>query len=93
MAGDGTPQLAPFDEPPRYLNAGECALVVEFGQSIDPSIHDRVVALDEAVAAAAPEGVIETVPTYRSLMIHFDPARTSTPALVEAIEALGERRA
>ncbi len=85
--------MAPFDESPRYLNAGECAIVVEFGQSIEASIHDRVVALDEAVAAAAPEGVIETVPTYRSLMIHFDPARTSTPALIEAIKALGERRA
>jgi KipI family sensor histidine kinase inhibitor len=93
MGGDRTLELAPFDESPRYLNAGECALVVEFGQTIDPLIHDRVVALDEAVAAAAPQGVIETVPTYRSLMIHFDPARTSTEALIEAIKALDGRRA
>ncbi len=58
---------------PRYLPAGESALVVEFGQRIDEAVNDRVLALDEAVAAARLAGVIETVPTYRSLMIHFDP--------------------
>ena len=85
--------LSLFRVPPRYLNAGECALVVEFGQCIDARVNDRVVALDEAIAAAGLEGVLETVPTYRSLMIHFDPARTSTPALIAAIEALNGNRA
>ena len=73
---------------PRYLPAGESALVVEFGQRIDEAVNDRVLALDEAVAAARLAGVIETVPTYRSLMIHFDPRRTSTPALTDAVRAL-----
>jgi KipI family sensor histidine kinase inhibitor len=73
---------------PRYLPAGESALVVEFGERIDVAVHDRVLALDEAVAAAHLAGVIETVPTYRSLMIHFDPRRTSTPALIDAVRGL-----
>jgi inhibitor of KinA len=73
---------------PRYLAAGESALVVEFGQRIDKAIHDRVLALDEAIGAAALVGVIETVPTYRSLMIHFDPRQTSTPALIDVISRL-----
>ncbi|VFU09025.1 5-oxoprolinase subunit B family protein [Methylocella tundrae] len=73
---------------PRYLVAGESALVVEFGQCIDASIHECVLALDEAIAAARLDGVLETVPTYRSLMIHFDPKRTSTRALAEAIARL-----
>ena len=80
---------------PRYLPAGESALVVECGDRIDEAIHDRVLALDEAVAAARLPGVIETVPTYRSLMIHFDPRRTSTQALAEAVKGLnpsGSRR-
>jgi inhibitor of KinA len=92
MGDDATLESAPAGEPPRYLNAGECALVVEFGRSIEPSTHDRVVALDEAIAAAAPEGVIETVPTYRSLTIHFDPALTSSEALIEAIKTLQGKR-
>jgi len=73
---------------PRYLPAGESALVVEFGAAIDPSVHDCVLALDEAVRKAEWEGVIETVPTYRSLMIHFDPRMLTTEALVEALGAL-----
>ncbi len=73
---------------PRYLAAGESALVVEFGQSIDRTVHDRVLALDQAVAAAMIEGVLETVPTYRSLMIHFDPGRMPTEALIDAIKGL-----
>ncbi|MGO9674739.1 MAG: 5-oxoprolinase subunit B family protein [Methylocella sp.] len=73
---------------PRYLPAGESALVVEFGETINEAIHDRVLALDEAVTAANIAGVTETVPTYRSLMIHFDPRRISTPALVDAVKGL-----
>ncbi|MCI0466298.1 MAG: carboxyltransferase domain-containing protein, partial [Beijerinckiaceae bacterium] len=73
---------------PRYLPAGESALVAEFGAAIDPKIHDRVLALDEAVQRAQWEGVIETVPTYRSLMIHFDPRRLTTEALVDALGTL-----
>lgn len=73
---------------PRYLPAGESALVVEFGQTIDPAVHDQVLALDAALAAAKVDGVIETVPTYRSLMIHFDPRRWTTPALIDALARL-----
>ncbi len=47
---------------PRFLPAGETALVVEFGSVIDPAIHDRVLALDAAITATPIEGVIETVP-------------------------------
>ena len=73
---------------PRYLPAGESALVVEFGDTIDPKIHDQVLALDAALQQAKREGVIETVPTYRSLMIHFDPRRLTTEALADALAGL-----
>ena len=70
---------------PRYLHAGESALVVEFGERIDPAIHDQVLALDRAVAAAAIPGILETVPTYRSLMVHYDPERLAPPALIQRL--------
>src|SRR5208337_1434027 len=74
---------------PRYLPAGESALVVEFGATIDPRIHDCVLALDAAVQHANFEGVTETVPTYRSLMIHFDPRRISAETLISELARLG----
>jgi KipI family sensor histidine kinase inhibitor len=59
---------------PRILPAGDQALVVEYGDTISPLVHDRVLALDAAVSEAAIAGVTETVPTYRSLMVCHDPS-------------------
>ena len=84
-----TGKTAPASGPDvRFLNAGEAALVVEFGSAIDPAIHARVLELDRAVAAARIEGIVETVPTYRSLMIHYDPIRIEPQALLERLRAL-----
>ena len=57
----------------RLLDAGERALVVEFGSIVDPEINGKVLALDAAFVVAGIDGVRATVPTYRSLMIHYDP--------------------
>lgn len=78
---------------PRFLDAGEAALVVEFGATVDPTINDRVLALDAALRARTPEGVTETVPTYRSLMIHYDPLTLERGALVAAVTALSDEAA
>jgi KipI family sensor histidine kinase inhibitor len=71
---------------PKFLDAGESALVVEFGRSVDPALSDRVLALDAALAADPPEGLRELVPTYRSLMIHYDPLKLDRARLVAQVE-------
>ncbi|WP_166143931.1 allophanate hydrolase subunit 1 [Methylosinus sp. RM1] len=73
---------------PRCLDAGEAALVVEFGDSVDPAINAEALALDAALRAAPLAGIVETVPTYRSLMIHYDPLALTRAALVAHVEAL-----
>lgn len=73
--------------PPRFLDAGEAALVVEFGDSVDPAINDRVLALDQALSAVAPDGVLELTPTYRSLLIHYDPLVVDRATLVALAKA------
>src|SRR5579863_2736688 len=72
---------------PRFLPAGEAAVSVEFGAAIDPDLNAKVRSLDAALAAAPIDGIIETVPTYRALMIHFDPRVISSAELIEAIGA------
>ena len=72
----------------RLLDAGERALVVEFGSTVDPEINGKVLALDAALNAAKVKGVRETVPTYRSLMIHYDPLVISRAALVEKVATI-----
>lgn len=59
--------------PLRFLDSGETMLVVEFGDTIDAAINERVLALDAALAAARLDGVIETTPTFRSLAVVYEP--------------------
>ncbi len=78
-------------ERPRYLDAGESALVVEFGDSVDPALNVLVLALESALRRAGPKGVGETVPTYRSLMIHYEPLTVTRAELVASLESLSPR--
>ncbi len=73
---------------PRFLPAGDAALTVEFGTTISDEALARVRRLDAALAAAAPEGVREVVPTYRSLQIVYDPAVIGWRPLQAAVEDL-----
>ncbi|MGH7112068.1 MAG: 5-oxoprolinase subunit PxpB [Stellaceae bacterium] len=73
---------------PRFLSAGECALVVEFGDRIDRALSEAVLGLQAILQAQPPRGIVETVPSFRSLMVHYDPLLTSRTELEGAIRNL-----
>jgi inhibitor of KinA len=77
---------------PRFLDQGEAALTVEFGDIVDPEVNALVIALDKAFLERPPIGVRETTPTYRSLLVHYEPLEISRRALVGWIEARLEQR-
>ncbi len=64
----------------RYLPAGDSALVVEFGNEIDEKLNTKVQQLAakiiEASRTALLSGVGEVIPTFRSLLVTYDPLRT-----------------
>jgi len=72
----------------RLHPAGDTALVVEFGDSIDRRISAKVLALARRIAQSDLDGVVECVPTFRSLMVHYDPAAMPTATLCERINEL-----
>ena len=74
--------------PPRLLPSGDAAITVEFGRNIDDVANRRVLALDRALADAPSEGVTEAVPTYRSLLVHYDPVRIGFDELGERLTTL-----
>lgn len=76
---------------PRLIPAGDTALVVELGDEVSFAINARVRALDRLVAAAAIAGVIETLPTNRSLLVLYEPLAIDHRALCRAIAALLEQ--
>jgi inhibitor of KinA len=71
----------------RIVPAGDAALVVEFEARIDPSVNARAIQLAVALQAARVPGVLDVVPTFRSVAIYFDPLRTNGDALMAQVDA------
>ncbi len=78
----------PPDPSPRIRIAGTGGLVVEFGSVVDSRLNRLVMALDARFQGAAWPGVIEMVPTYRSLLVVFDPLVADRKALARELAKL-----
>jgi 5-oxoprolinase (ATP-hydrolysing) subunit B len=76
--------------PPRILPSGDSAITVEFSRNIDDDANRRVLALDRMVVRETIPGVTETVPTYRSLLVHYDPLQIGFETLSEKLAALAQ---
>ncbi|HEX8042688.1 5-oxoprolinase subunit PxpB [Candidatus Deferrimicrobium sp.] len=74
----------------RMLAAGEQGLVIEFGDAIDPAVNARVHRLAHAISLRPIEGILEWVPTYRSLLVLFDPLLVARGDLAAGIGRLLE---
>jgi KipI family sensor histidine kinase inhibitor len=75
--------------------AGESACVVRLGVGVNRAIHRRVLALLGALDALPPDGLRDLTPTYTTILIQFDPQRTTAEAIeahVRAVLATPARR-
>jgi inhibitor of KinA len=72
----------------RVLPAGDTALVVEFGERIDRRVSTRVLALAKRLKEARLDGIVEIVPTFRSLLVQFEPLLLSAAMLAARIAEL-----
>jgi KipI family sensor histidine kinase inhibitor len=72
---------------PRFLPSGDHAITVELGAGVDRAVSARVVRLHRHLRNAPLDGVIETLPSFRSLLVQFDPRRTDPAALEEGLRA------
>ena len=72
----------------RYRDSGESCLVVELGDAIDVALNRQVRALGLALEQARVKGVLEAVPTYRSLAIYCDPLTIDRDALKAQVLSL-----
>ena len=67
-------------------DVGDQALLVEFENKISIEVNRKVVALKRALDEQRLFGVGEMVPTYRSLLLHYDPLKADPEQLKEAID-------
>jgi inhibitor of KinA len=72
----------------KVLPAGDTALVVEFGDHIDRRISAQVLALARRLDDIQLAGVLEIVPTFRSLMVHYEPLALPAAILAARIGEL-----
>ena len=70
----------------RFLPIADTHILVEFGATIDPEIHARVIALDRYLTAHPLSGVMEKTPTYRSLLVAYEPLILSPEALTQYLQ-------
>ena len=68
---------------PIFRAVADHAVLVEFGTEISTPVHEAVVRLDRALAAAPFAGFGEAIPGFVNLLVDFDPMVTDH-ALVEA---------
>lgn len=71
---------------PRILPVGDAALTVELGDRLDQDLNRQVHALDAVLRVHPFPGLIETVPTYRSLLVMYDPLIANEAVVREALE-------
>lgn len=70
---------------PRFLLAGDRGLLVEFGAAIDPEINRKVRQIFLSLEKMPIHGVTEAIPTYRSILVFYDPIRIDVEKLKKEI--------
>ena len=68
----------------RFTTVGDTAFNVEFGEGIDRPTNAHVMALHARLKEAGVPGLVETVPTFRSLLVVYDPSKVDLEALLKA---------
>ena len=89
----------------RLLPLGDAAWTVEFGERIDPALHARVLGLADALAQARATGegsvdesgfaaqlcgIVDVVPTFRSLTVYYNPLQSDGQRLGQQLIRLAE---
>lgn len=72
----------------KMLAAGEYGLVVEFEAVISPRINALVQQLTKLLQHNMIDGIIEAVPTYKSVTVYFDPLVAPRHRVVQLIKQL-----
>ena len=84
----------------RLLPLGDTAWTIEFGQTIAPALYARVQGLAQALDAARAStdaqfaaqfsAIVDVVPTFRSLTVHYDPLQADGERLGEDLLRLAQ---
>jgi inhibitor of KinA len=69
----------------RFLSGGDNAIFVELGDSIDSEVNQHVRNLKLTLEKAEVPGIVESVPTYHSLLVYFNPLKVKVSILRQTV--------
>ncbi|AAM24811.1 KipI family sensor histidine kinase inhibitor [Caldanaerobacter subterraneus subsp. tengcongensis MB4] len=72
-------------EKPRILPFGDKGIVVEFGNEITVECNEKVVNLYRILKKESRQGIISMIPTYRSLLVKYNPLQISYNELIKYV--------
>lgn len=78
--------IADRDRGYRVLLCGDTGVSIEFGDAIDLAINARVRQLYLVLKSLRPLGILDLIPTYRSLYINYDPWQCSFERILMVVE-------
>jgi urea carboxylase len=70
----------------RYLYSGDQFLTIEIADEMSLKANFKVIGLDRAIKQAGIKGVVETLPGWRSLLLHYDSLQIRTADLISEIK-------
>ncbi|MCP9452037.1 MAG: 5-oxoprolinase subunit PxpB [Nitrospira sp.] len=74
--------------PRQLIPMGDSAVTVEFGDSIDPTVNALVIAYAKKLLEQGWSGIVDVVPTFRSVTVHFDPLQWDMASLTDQLRVL-----
>ncbi|WP_235853093.1 5-oxoprolinase subunit PxpB [Helicobacter labacensis] len=72
----------------KYFAYGQSALLLDFGAQISPKTHTQIQKVRVSLEARRIKGVVELVPAYCTLLIHYDPLVCSYGDLIHILDHL-----
>ena len=76
---------------PRFFPAGDRAILVQLGTEISEEINDRVMALNRTILASRDPAIVETVPAYATVLVHYRPEARSYSEMKAFLSDLAEK--
>ncbi|MGB0404667.1 MAG: carboxyltransferase domain-containing protein [Fusobacterium sp.] len=70
----------------KFLKAGDSSLVIELGNEISPIINFKLKKITEFLDNANIKGIKDLLPTYRSIIVYYNPLIVSFEEIKEIVE-------
>ncbi|MGL5312625.1 MAG: 5-oxoprolinase subunit PxpB [Peptostreptococcaceae bacterium] len=74
----------------RYLIVGDSAISIEFGNEISNEINNKIRNFNDLIKASNIEGIVETVPSFKSLLVYYNPSKLYFSEVKEILSNLAK---